>query len=101
MEEKPAEKPVPSHLKEWTREDLIACILSALSYVFILAGCCLLLLNHWIGWLMTALALVFALIMYRVIDPKLRRISAEYEKKQNGYLDELDKILEWKKTADS
>jgi hypothetical protein len=30
-----------------------------------------------------------------IIDPKLRKISSEYEKKQKGYLRQLEDIQKW------
>ena len=88
-------------LKEWNGIDLLACILSSISYLSILSGITLLLLNLWTGYLLTAVALVSAAVMFMVIDPKLSRISSEYEKKQKGYLEELDRIIEWKKNEDA
>jgi hypothetical protein len=87
--------------EEWNGTDLLACILSAISYLSILSGTTLLFLNQWTGYLLTSIALVSAAVMFIVIDPKLRRISSEYEKKQKGYLEELDRIIEWKKTEDT
>ena len=87
--------------KEWNGIDLLACILSSISYICILAGISLLLLNLWTGYLLTAMALVSAVVMFWVIDPKLRKVSTDYEKKQKEYLEELDRIIEWKKTEDN
>ena len=80
---------------EWGWEEFIACILSALSYFTILAGMALILLNQWTGYLLTVIALACAAGMFLIIDPKLKRISEDYEKKQKGYLEELDRIIEW------
>ena len=33
----------------------------------------------------------------RIIDPKLRSISAEYEKKEKDYLLQLEEIQKWEK----
>jgi hypothetical protein len=33
--------------------------------------------------------------MYRVIDPKLRTLSEEYETKQKEYLQRLDRVMKW------
>ena len=101
MGEKLTEAATGNSHKEWSGVDLVACILSALSYLGILAGMSLLLLNLWTGYLLTALALIAAIVMFLVIDPKLRRVSSRYEKKQKEYLEELDRIIEWKKTDET
>ena len=101
MDEKLTEAPDRNSTKEWSGIDLLACILSAVSYISILAGVTLLLLNQGSGYLLTALALISAAVMFLIIDPKLRRISADYEKKQKEYLEELDRIIEWKKTEET
>jgi Na+/proline symporter len=80
---------------EWTREDWLAIILSPLSYMFIMVGLALALLKIWIGVGALVFGLVCAAVMYWVIDPKLKAISTEYEKKQKHYLEELDKIMKW------
>jgi hypothetical protein len=36
--------------------------------------------------------------MYWVIDPKLKKISSEYEKKQKSYLLELEKQARWERS---
>ena len=36
-------------------------------------------------------------IMYWIIDPKLRSISVEYEKKEKDYLLQLEEIQKWEK----
>ena len=82
-------------LQEWSREDLVACILSALAYVNCLAGTALLLMNQWTGYVLTAFTIVQVVAMYYIIDPKLQKISDDFEKKQQEYLEELDKIVEW------
>jgi hypothetical protein len=40
-------------------------------------------------------AATFAWLMYRVIDPKLRTLSEEYETKQKEYLHRLDRVMKW------
>lgn len=81
--------------QEWSREDLLACILSALAYVNCLAGIALLLMNQWTGYVLSVFTVAQVISMYYIIDPKLRKVSADFEKKQQEYLEELDKIVEW------
>ena len=96
-----SQTPAGNSQKEWTHVDLIACIMSAVSYFCILVSMTLLLLNQWTGYALTALALISAVVMFFIIDPKLRKVSSDYEKKQKGYLEELDRIIEWKKTEET
>ena len=85
--------------KEWSREDLLACILSALAYVNCLAGIALPVMNQWTGYALTAITVAQVVTMYYIIDPKLRKVSDDFEKKQQEYLEELDKIVEWEKSS--
>jgi len=85
--------------KQWSREDLLACILSALAYLNCLAGIALLLLNQWTGYVLTVFTVLQVVAMYYIIDPKLRKVSGDFEKKQQEYLEELDKIVEWEKSS--
>lgn len=80
---------------EWRIEDWIAIILSALAYIAIAAGIAMSLLLQTAGYIILGLGIVFTFLMYYVIDPKLKAISAEYEKKQKKYLDDLEKIQRW------
>jgi glycopeptide antibiotics resistance protein len=80
---------------EWTKEDFWACVFSSLSYVFLMVGLALCFLFPLWGILLTLLGAVFVWLMYAVIDPKLRKISADYETKQKDYLRNLDRIMKW------
>jgi len=80
---------------EWTKEDFWACVFSSLSYVFLMIGLALCFLFPLWGILITLVGVVFVWLMYAVIDPKLRKISADYEVKQKEYLQDLDRIMKW------
>ena len=80
---------------EWTKEDLIACILSPLAYLALAVGIALALLMKLIGFLILIAAVILIILMIYVIDPKLKSISREYEKKQRKYLEDLEKIIRW------
>jgi len=47
------------------------------------------------GFIVLGIGIALALLMYWVIDPKLKTISSEYEKKQKDYLIKLDEIQKW------
>jgi antibiotic biosynthesis monooxygenase (ABM) superfamily enzyme len=85
----------PRDADEWTKEDLLASILSPLAYIALTIGVALSLLMRPIGFLILVLGILLSLAMYFVIDPKLKKLSSEYEKKQKKYLEELEKIQKW------
>ena len=88
----------PHDADEWTKEDWIAIVLSSLAYVALTLGVGLSLLLLWVGYVVLALGIVFTIAMFAVINPKLKTISSEYEKKQKEYLEELEKIVRWEET---
>jgi uncharacterized membrane protein YgaE (UPF0421/DUF939 family) len=85
----------PHEADEWTKEDWIAIVLSPLSYIAICMGLAMSLFLLPAGFFMLAVGILFTVIMFYVIDPKLRAISSAYEKKQREYLKELEKIQRW------
>ena len=85
----------PESAEQWTREDLIAAALSAASYGLVIVGGTLSLLASVTGYVTLAAGIVLAALMYWVIDPKLRAVSTEYEKKQAQFLDRMESITRW------
>ena len=81
---------------EWKKEDWIAVVLSVLAYITLAVGTALSFLLIPIGFIILAIGIAAALLMYWVIDPKLRTISSEYEKKQKDYLLKLEEVQEWR-----
>jgi Na+/proline symporter len=86
--------------QEWTREDWIAIVLSPAVFAGLLFGLTKLLLQQWSGSLMLLGAVVGALTIYWVIDPKLRAVSVEYEARQGRYLQDLERRLKWEGEAE-
>ena len=82
---------------EWTKEDWIVIFLSPLSYVLLTLGVALSLLLLWYGYVMLIAGIVITALLHWIIDPKLKAISAEYEKKQQDYLHDLEASVRWKK----
>jgi len=80
---------------EWTREDWIAIVLSPVVYGLIMFGLVDLLLLRMEGLGLLALAAAGWGVIYWVIDPKLRAVSAEYETRQAGYAAALEASLKW------
>ncbi len=85
----------PAAADEWTREDWIAILLSPLAYLGLAVGVALSALLLPVGFIILAIAAILTGLMHWVIDPKLRVISEDYEKKQKHYLEELEKIVRW------
>lgn len=85
--------------EEWTREDWIVIALSPLVMAaFMIGVATLLLLRPW-GLTLTVGAILGSLLIYWIIDPKLRAVSSEYEQRQATYLEELERGLRWEKLA--
>ncbi|SVC34140.1 uncharacterized protein METZ01_LOCUS286994 [marine metagenome] len=80
---------------DWHKEDWLAIIFSVVSYIALVIGTALSFLTITVGFVILALGIVSAGIMMWIIDPKLRKISSEYEKKQKGYLRQLEDIQKW------
>ena len=87
----------PEAADRWSREDGIAAVLSALGYLLIIIGGTLSLLGSVTGYVVLAAGIGASGLMYWVIDPKLRAISADYEQKQKGYLERVEKLVRWEK----
>ena len=81
---------------EWTVEDWIAIVLSPVCYFALTLGVTLSFLLLWYGFVITGAGIVLIAVMHWVIDPKLKAISAEYEKNQQEYLRDLEDSVRWK-----
>jgi c-di-AMP phosphodiesterase-like protein len=85
----------PAQADRWTKEDYLTFILSPLIYFLLALGVALSLLLLWYGWVLLAVSVVLLIIMIKIIDPKLKAISEDYEAKQKKYLEDLEKIARW------
>lgn len=85
----------PQDADSWTKEDWIAITLSSLSYVLLTVGVAMSFLLLTTGFIVLGLAIVVTGLMYWVIDPKLRKVSSEYEKKQKEYLAHIEDLQRW------
>ncbi len=79
----------------WTKEDYLSFILSPLIYFLLALGVALSLLLLWYGWVILGVSIILLVAMIRIIDPKLKAISRDYEAKQKKYLEELERIERW------
>jgi hypothetical protein len=85
--------------EEWTREDWIVIVLSPLVMAAFMIGVAYLLLLQPGGILLTLFAVAGTFVIYWIIDPKLRAVSAEYELRQAKYLEELERGVRWDQAA--
>jgi protein-S-isoprenylcysteine O-methyltransferase Ste14 len=81
--------------EEWTKEDAIASILSAVVYFLFTLGIAFSALLMPLGFIMVGVGVLLTLLMIYVINPKLSVISTDFEKKQHRYLEELEKQVKW------
>ena len=81
--------------EEWTKEDWFAIIISPFSYILICMGLAMALFLLPLGFIMLAIGIVITILMFWIIDPKLKAVSSSYEKKQAEYLKDLEKIQRW------
>ena len=85
----------PNEADEWTIHDLTACVLSAISYFLLAIGTMgALLLQLW-GFICLFVAIIIAVVMYFIIDPKLKAISKAFAKKQQEYLEDVERSTRW------
>lgn len=80
---------------QWSKEDYITFILSPLIYFLLAIGVAMSLLMLWYGWIILGASIILLVVMIKIIDPKLKAISEDYEAKQKKYLEDLEKIARW------
>jgi len=85
----------PESAEQWTREDWIVILISPLAYVGIAVGTALVFFMTTIGLIVLGITMLFIILMHWIIDPKLKTISREYERKQKQYLIELEQTQRW------
>ncbi len=85
----------PESAEKWGWEELVACIMSPVSYIFVSLGLVLVLLERPIGWVYLIGGIAATLVMYFVIDPKLRAVSDEYERRQAEFLKQVESVSKW------
>ena len=91
----------PENADEMHKEDWLAIFFSVVSYIALMVGAAMSALLIPIGFVILIIGILSALIMYWIIDPKLRSISAEYEKNEKDYLLQLEEIQKWKRINDT
>lgn len=87
----------PSQADEWTVHDFVASVLAMASYVLVAVGVAgALLLQVW-GFVALGVGTVCIILMYFVIDPKLKALSEAFAKRQQQYLEDIDKTTRWER----
>ncbi len=87
----------PEEADSWTKEDWIAILISPIAYATLMVGLALSLLLLKEGFVIFGVGILLTFLLHWIIDPKLKAISEEYEKKQKEYLERLEKIVKWRK----
>jgi hypothetical protein len=89
----------PGEADEWTKEDWFTMILSVAGYLLLTIGTALSCMLLPVGFITLAAGAVVTVLMHWIIDPKLKVISGEYEKRQHDYLEQLERTARWKEDA--
>ena len=91
------EKWTSASADEWTRHDFVASVLATASYFLVGIGTAgVLLLKLW-GVVALAAGVLSVVLMYLVIDPKLRAMSETFARRQQEFLDHVEKTTRWEK----
>jgi hypothetical protein len=73
----------------------VAIVLAPVVYGLVMLGVATALLGQASGITMLLGGVATGAVIYWVIDPKLRAISAEYEERQAEYLRDLERSMHW------
>jgi len=85
----------PAEADRWTRHDVAASVLSAVCYLLVAVGVAgALLMRPW-GFAALAGAVISGWLMFRVIDPKMKAMSAAFETRQAGHLARVERATRW------
>ena len=80
---------------DWSKEDVYAVALGVLCFVAVAIGTPYAFLLRPLGFVVLAIGVLLGVVMMWLINPKLEAVSAEYEKKQKRYLEDLERIVRW------
>ena len=85
----------PESADEMHKEDWFAIVFSVIAYISLMVGTAMSALLIPTGFFILIIGILATIIMYLIIDPKLRAISSEYEKQEKDYLLKLEEIQKW------
>lgn len=80
---------------QWSKEDFAAAALGVLAFVAVAFGTPYAFLLRPAGFALFFGGVGLGALMLWIIGPKLNAVSADYEKKQKRYLEDLEKIMRW------
>ena len=87
----------PDEADHWTVHDFLACVFGVSAFFTVtVGGAGSILLQPW-GFLGLALSVVLTWLTFKIIDPKLRTLSDAFEKKQDGYLEDMERHNRWER----
>lgn len=86
----------PEEADCWTKEDWVVIIISPIAYALLMIGLALLIFLRLDGLILFILGVFATIFLHYLIDPKLRAISSEYEKKQREYIERLEMVVRWR-----
>ena len=86
----------PESADEMHKEDWFAIVFSVIAYISLMIGTAMSALLITEGFIILIIGILATVIMYWIIDPKLKSISSEYEKQEKDYLFKLEEIQKWK-----
>ena len=84
-----------SEADEWTVHDLLASVLGVVSFFLCTIGVIGSFLFQLWGFVALLCSVLLAVVVYQVIDPKLRAMSGAFEERQKEYLDDLERKVRW------
>ena len=91
----------PGQADEWSVHDLLAAALAVVSYTMVAIGTAgALLLRAW-GFVALVVGVVSVVLMYAVIDPKLRAMSTAFAERQDEYLRHVERTTRWEQSDEN
>ena len=79
----------------WGARDFWGCVFSVLSYGLWMLGIAWLLLNDMKGWIITILAIISTIAMYKILNKELIKQSDHFETKQEDYKRLVENSQRW------
>lgn len=85
----------PESADRWTVHDLVAAVLSAVSFVAAAAGSAYAVFGDARGWWILGVALGASLLLWAVIDRKLRAQSVAFRRREEAHKDVVEDRQRW------
>jgi hypothetical protein len=85
----------PETADQWTRHDLIASILSPLVYILATIGGAYAVFGNPLGWWLLTMAVALSLMLWAIIDRKLRVQSIAFAKHEEEHKEIVEERNRW------